>query len=72
MPAALGHSGEGAECPLLWGGLGLLGYGFLGQTEVFPGILCAMAGGGSEQIWVWREIPVWAAVDSKHKSDPVH
>lgn len=30
-----------------------------------------MVGGGAEQNSVWREIPLWAAVDSKHKSGTV-
>lgn len=39
MPAALGHLGEGAECPQ-GQDLVCLDLAFLGQTEVFPGTLC--------------------------------
>lgn len=71
MPAALGHSGEGAECPH-GRDLVCLDLAFLRQTEVFSEMLrepVPWVGGGSEEIqWVWREIPVWAAVDSQHKS----
>lgn len=60
MPAALSHSRGGAECPLrgtwfAWIWLSL------GKLKFFQE--CSMSQchgwGGSEQIWVWREIPVW-------------
>lgn len=72
MPAALGHSVEGAESPHRKD-LVCLDLAFLGQTEAFSGVLSEPVPwvGGWRQIWAWREIPVWAAVDSKHKSGTV-